>query len=230
MHAVPDPCLLSVPLLVVDAGSPLPSAAVARDGVLLAEATAWAAGASAPAPVALAARAVASAGLVPGDLGAVVAVRGPGSFTGLRLALASAWALHRALGIPATAITTFEALALQVPPEALPALGLVDALRGEWFAQLLGAGARPPARLPAAALASLGARTAIGFGAQGPPGALPGVRWVAASPLAGPAACRLSRTPPAVWETSLLLQPLYLRAPTPEARLGAGAGTDVPPA
>lgn len=225
MPAVSASPPFSRPLLVLDAASPRPSAAVAQAGELLGVAEAAMGGPAAPAPAALAAAAVGRAGLAPRDLGGVIAVRGPGSFTGLRVALASAWALHQALGIPAAAITTFEALALQLPAEAFPALALIDALRGEWFAQLFAAGAPPeprnaPDRLPLVALAALGARTAIGFGESAPPGGLVADRWIAAVPLAGPAARWLSLHPP-VWEPSLLLQPLYLRAPTPEVRLGA---------
>ena len=225
MPAVSAPPPFSRPLLVLDAAAPRPSAAVALAGELLGVAEAATGGPAAPAPAALAAEAAGRAGLAPRDLGGVIAVRGPGSFTGLRVALASAWALHQALGIPAAAITTFEALALQLPAEAFPALALIDALRGEWFAQLFAAGAPPeprnaPDRLPLVALAALGARTAIGFGESAPPSGLVADRWVAAVPLAGPVARWLSRHPP-VWEPSLLLQPLYLRAPTPEVRLGA---------
>jgi tRNA threonylcarbamoyl adenosine modification protein YeaZ len=217
---------LSAPLLVLDAGAPRPSAAVALAGELLGEASAPG-GPAAPPPVALAARALAAAGLAPGGLGGVVAVRGPGSFTGLRLGLATAWALHAALGIPATAISTFEALARQLGPEDSPAVALVDALRGEWFTQLLVTGSelRPlssPARLPASALAGLGALTAIGFALEPLAPSLPGTRLVAAAPLAPAVARQLSLEAPA-WDPALLLQPLYLRAPTPESRLGADA-------
>ncbi|HNZ96799.1 MAG TPA: hypothetical protein PKM64_06365, partial [Thermoanaerobaculia bacterium] len=66
----------------------------------------------------------------------------------------------------------------------------------------------------------LSGQAAIGFGESAPPGGLVADRWIAAVPLAGPAARWLSLHPP-VWEPSLLLQPLYLRAPTPEVRLGA---------
>ncbi len=215
---------LSAPLLVLDAGAPRPSAAVALAGELLGEASAPG-GPSAPPPVALAARALEAASLAPRDLGGVVAVRGPGSFTGLRLGLATAWALHAALGIPAAAITTFEALALQASPGERPLLALVDALRGEWFAQLLPAEATerplsPPARLPASALSGLGARTAIGFALEPLALSLPGVRLLSAGPLAPAAARALSLEPRPASEPGLLLQPLYLRAPTPETRLG----------
>ncbi|HSM49775.1 MAG TPA: tRNA (adenosine(37)-N6)-threonylcarbamoyltransferase complex dimerization subunit type 1 TsaB [Thermoanaerobaculia bacterium] len=226
MAAVAARSPFPAPLLVLDAGAPRPSAAVALAGELLGEASAPG-GPSAPPPVALASRALAAAGLAPGDLGGVVAVRGPGSFTGLRLGLATAWALHAALGIPATAIPSFEALARQLGPEGSPALALVDALRGEWFAQLLATTpeVRPlssPERLPASALAGLGARTAIGFALEPLALSLPGVRLVAAAPLAPAGARQLSLEAPA-WDPTLLLQPLYLRAPTRETRLGADA-------
>ena len=46
---------------------------------------------------------LAEAGAKPADLGGVVALAGPGSFTGLRIGLATALGLHQALGVPATA-------------------------------------------------------------------------------------------------------------------------------
>ena len=45
------------------------------------------------------------------DLGGIAVLRGPGSFTGLRIGLATVLGLHQALGVPATAIPSLPVLA-----------------------------------------------------------------------------------------------------------------------
>jgi tRNA threonylcarbamoyladenosine biosynthesis protein TsaB len=75
-------------------------------------------------------RALHQAGWRASDVQAVAVSRGPGSFTGLRIGVATALAWARALRIPLAAVSTLEALA-----EGLEARGLVcpvlDARRGE---------------------------------------------------------------------------------------------------
>lgn len=75
-------------------------------------------------------RALRQAGWRPSDVQAVAVSRGPGTFTGLRIGVATALAWARALRIPLAAVSTLEALA-----EGLEARGLVcpvlDARRGE---------------------------------------------------------------------------------------------------
>jgi tRNA threonylcarbamoyladenosine biosynthesis protein TsaB len=71
---------------------------------------------------------------------------GPGSFTGLRIAIATGRALAQARGLEATAVGTLEALAAGIAERAAdgrPVLAVLDARRGEVFAQLhQGAGER----------------------------------------------------------------------------------------
>jgi tRNA threonylcarbamoyladenosine biosynthesis protein TsaB len=64
---------------------------------------------------------------------------GPGTFTGLRIGIATARALGRARGIPLVGISTLESLAVGVqgalvPSEADAVLAVIDARRGEVFA------------------------------------------------------------------------------------------------
>ncbi|HVT58760.1 MAG TPA: tRNA (adenosine(37)-N6)-threonylcarbamoyltransferase complex dimerization subunit type 1 TsaB [Thermoanaerobaculia bacterium] len=96
---------------------------------------------------------LAEAGALPADLGGVVALRGPGSFTGLRIGLATALGLQQALGIRALALPTLAVLAAAgAAPGAGPVPGAVviaavDALRGDWSAQAF-LTARPPTMTP----------------------------------------------------------------------------------
>jgi len=113
--------------LVLDAASPLASAALTRGAELVAEA------AGGEPLLALAARALERAACPAGEIGEVVAVRGPGSFTGLRVALATACGLGRALGIPVRGVDSLTAMALQAPAGVERVVAVIDALRGEWF-------------------------------------------------------------------------------------------------
>lgn len=67
--------------------------------------------------------------------GLAVAV-GPGSFTGLRIAVSTVKGLALALGLPVAAVPTLEAMAASVPWAALPVCPVIDARKGEVFASL----------------------------------------------------------------------------------------------
>ena len=70
-----------------------------------------------------------------GELGGILALRGPGSFTGLRVGLATCLGLHQALGVPATPLTTFEALAAVSPEANLTVMAAVESIRQTWLVQ-----------------------------------------------------------------------------------------------
>ncbi|MDR1080948.1 MAG: tRNA (adenosine(37)-N6)-threonylcarbamoyltransferase complex dimerization subunit type 1 TsaB [Deltaproteobacteria bacterium] len=92
----------------------------------------------------LAARAFSETGLKPGDLDAVFAGRGPGSFTGLRTGLSFAKGLAMGAGVPCVGVPTLEALAAAGGPGASgpPRLlaPVLDARHGEIFTALYLAG------------------------------------------------------------------------------------------
>ena len=84
--------------------------------------------------LARAARALDHAGLEFGDLGAVAGGVGPGSFTGLRVGIASARALAAAHGLELHPVSSLAALAQGIGADVR--LPLIDARRGELFAAL----------------------------------------------------------------------------------------------
>jgi tRNA threonylcarbamoyladenosine biosynthesis protein TsaB len=73
--------------------------------------------------------------LRPADLTGVMAARGPGSYTGLRVGLATAKTLAYAVGCEFRAVETFAAIAHQSPPEAHFVWVISDALQGQVYAQ-----------------------------------------------------------------------------------------------
>jgi tRNA threonylcarbamoyladenosine biosynthesis protein TsaB len=124
----------------------------------------------------MAADALAEAGWDWSEVEQVVVGRGPGSFTGLRIGIATAHGLATGLGVPLIGVSTLESLALAAASDAPAVLSVLDARRHEVFVagwrrdpatglvcvqppQVLG-----PGRLPEM-VAALSAPLAIGDGA-----------------------------------------------------------------
>ena len=80
------------------------------------------------------------------DLGAIVAVNGPGSFTGVRVGLSAVKGLAEAAQIPVVAVSRLEVLAAKA---AVPSAAL-DAYRHEVFLRLGGSGLEARERLAGA--------------------------------------------------------------------------------
>lgn len=219
------------PVLALDTGSPWVSVALARGGALESFRAAPMERSSNQV-LEMMREVLVETGLRPADLGGIVALRGPGSFTGVRLGLATAFGFHQALGLPATGLSTFEALAAAAEaPDGAVTLSVVDALRGDWSVQAFAAG-RILAELGAPELvpgpeipalfdrlgASPGGRVLAGFDLDRL-AMLPG--WPAEvrrsepgpdRPLAVVAALRAA-DPSTVWDPRSLIAPLYSRPP-----------------
>lgn len=103
---------------------------------------------------------LAEAGIAFADLDRIAVTVGPGAFTGLRIALATARGIAVAHGLPVIGITSFDAIAHAVPAEERAGRALlvaVDSRREEPFLQLYDADLNPtgepampaPADIPA---------------------------------------------------------------------------------
>ena len=75
-----------------------------------------------------------AAGMKPGELDAFGVTIGPGSFTGLRVGLATVKGLALSTGRPIAGVSTLQTLALQAPCAAYPVCALLDARKGEVYA------------------------------------------------------------------------------------------------
>ena len=151
-------------LLGIDTATRIASVAVVRDGELLAEATGDAQGRGTDLLV-LIDRACADAKVTARELDAVAIGAGPGSFTSLRIGMATAKGIAFAAGTPLWAISSLAALAAQAPPIGDERVAAVlDARRGEVYAAAFdGNGLVGEERvLPPDQLDSLGATRFIG--------------------------------------------------------------------
>ena len=162
-------------------------------------------------------------------VGAIAVGVGPGTFTGLRVGVATARALAQARGLPLVAVGSLEALARGIPAGGdRPRLALLDARRGEVFGLLLGDGdevvwpafVAPPGDL-AARIAELDSRPLAGgdgslrfrqeleaAGAEVPPDADPMHRMAARN------VCALAAGAERVGPEQV--RPIYLRRPDAE--------------
>jgi len=158
-----------VRLLALDSSGDLRSVALDDDGAAVAERAEAGARGHAERLIALIDAARAEAGWTWSSIDRLVVAVGPGSFTGVRVAVAATRALALALDRPVHAVTTLEALvaaAIDVEPPVVP---VIDARRGGLYVAGPDAGggwSTPVATTPAAAAERLPARfTAVGSGA-----------------------------------------------------------------
>jgi tRNA threonylcarbamoyladenosine biosynthesis protein TsaB len=122
------------PVLALDSSTHGGSVAVGVDGRVAAEVTLDPGRGASSLLLPAIDRAVREAGLAPKELAAVVAAGGPGSFTGLRIAAATAKAIVRVLGVPLFAYSGLLAAAATLRGAARPVCALFDARNREVFA------------------------------------------------------------------------------------------------
>jgi tRNA threonylcarbamoyladenosine biosynthesis protein TsaB len=211
-RSLPDDALV----LALDAASPIVSVAVGRGGVPLAVRSVELRKSS-ERLLGLMDEVLAEAGAAVPDVAAMVALSGPGSFTGLRVGLATVLGCHQATGVPAAAVPTLPVLALAAGPEHGTVWAVVDAIRGEWFGQpfRLAPDAAPevlaePRLMTSDELLAEAPEILVGFGL----GRLPSEagRRIVPTELASAALLSVALAHP-VWDATGLTRPLYLRAP-----------------
>jgi len=120
-----------MPVLTLDAALPGCSAGVVRDGAVLAARVMDGVRGHAAALPKMAAAVLAEAGVEAGALSMIAVTVGPGSFTGLRAALALAHGIGVAAGVPVVGVTVGEAL--DGPANGRLHWAVVDTRRGRVF-------------------------------------------------------------------------------------------------
>lgn len=150
----------------------------------------------------------------------LIGLRGPGSFTGLRVGLATLQGMRWALGLQAGTLPTLQVLATLAPVDATRVISCVDGLRGEWLTQ---EHAATPPHTPveeprvstAAELTAESYTHFIGFGVtrlreafEDPSAAV----FIEPGPLA-PQTVRALETCPPNLDPGALASPLYIRPP-----------------
>ena len=215
-------------LLVIDASSDACSVGVAADGALPVLRTDLVGRTHAERLMPMVAEAMASAGLAFADLERIAVTVGPGSFTGVRIAVAAARGLALATGAETVGIGT-----LAVHAEAArsiagdrPVVVAIAAGRGEIYAQRFAAdgfaASEPELGAPAALAALLdGAAVLAGSGADALAAAA-----AAANPIvhrdASPDVAALVRVAAGAVAHAAPPRPLYLRPPDAKPQTGAG--------
>lgn len=236
-------------VLALDAATPLATVALVGDGVLLAErATRVRAGAGGRLLRDVDA-VLADLGCVLGDVGLLVVGVGPGSFTGIRVAMATARTLAWTAGIPAVGVVSLEALAWSVGagvPSGRLIAPFVDARKGEVYGALyrVAGPGRPQVVVPpavgraeavlAGVLAEAGAEPVlvVGDGVRAWPDAFSGGRVEVAPPALddprGLAFAVLGALVAADGAVPLPeLQPVYLRRSEAEISIGPPTGASL---
>ena len=198
--------------LVLDSATARAVCGLVRDGRELASASAEG-GHAAQRALVLVDEVLARAGCAPQELSQIVVGCGPGSFTGLRIGIATARGLALGLGLPCVGVSTLGALAAGAPG----AVALIDARRGELFT--LGEDGTAVAERPADIAARIAAGTlCVGDGARRYRALLEGAGAVVppdGDALHAPAAEALARL--AAGGTAA--EPVYVRRPDAEPQI-----------
>ena len=131
-------------ILALDTASSACTVAVVENGTVLAENFLQVPRAHSTRLMPLVAQAITDSGLAKTDLDGIAVGVGPGSFTGLRLGLATAKGLGFALGKPCVGVSTLKALAFGTGAQLGLVVPMLDAKRGEVFTAVYAAGDNNP--------------------------------------------------------------------------------------
>ncbi|MBI5587092.1 MAG: tRNA (adenosine(37)-N6)-threonylcarbamoyltransferase complex dimerization subunit type 1 TsaB [Deltaproteobacteria bacterium] len=123
-------------VLAFDTSSPSGSVAIVRDGALVAELTVGNVGTHADWLMNAVTRLLGSAGIDIKEVDLFAVDNGPGSFTGLRIGVATVKGLAWALGKKVAGVSTLESLALNLRYSGLVVCPLLDARKGEVYSAL----------------------------------------------------------------------------------------------
>ena len=120
-------------LLTFDCSGQTMAGAVARDGAVLASEFLNENRNHAPGLVPMLARLLATAGWRPADLDLIAATTGPGSFTGLRIGIATAKGFADTTGVPLLALSSLDALAANARELRTVVVPMLDARKGQVY-------------------------------------------------------------------------------------------------
>jgi tRNA threonylcarbamoyladenosine biosynthesis protein TsaB len=132
-------------ILALETATSACSVGVAVDGQMMSELTLQVPRAHSTRLMPLIVQAVAESGVAKTDLDAIAVGVGPGSFTGLRIGLATAKGLGYALGKPCVGVPTLSALAYGTGAQVGLVAPMLDAKRGYLYTAVYAVGARDPA-------------------------------------------------------------------------------------
>lgn len=130
-------------ILALDTATEVCSVALLQDGQII-DRTEMAPRRHAELVLPMAEELLAEAGITRQQLDAIAVGRGPGAFTGVRLAVSVAQGLALALDIPVVPVSSLAALAMQAPDNGAAVLAVIDARRAEIYA---GAFTKGPERI-----------------------------------------------------------------------------------
>lgn len=132
-------------ILALETATSACSVAVVDGGNVLAEVTLQVPRAHSTRLMPLIAQMITESGVARADLDGVAVGVGPGSFTGLRIGLATAKGLAWALGKPCVGVSTLRAMAYGTGAQIGLVVPMLDAKRGEVFTGVYAAGSQDPA-------------------------------------------------------------------------------------